>query len=324
MTNICMHRQGRGARATSTPAIWGTTPEVDHARSRTSPERLGVALFAVPMVALALVVYLAPGPWSVTTALLWATLQLPLAAWLHRRLRARQAGDLPTVGDLFELRFRAEAAEEALRHDEELLHELRATVVGITMAHQLLKTSSPEIQEATRDRLTELQDTELARLERLVVGVPERTSREVDLRDIVRPLADSLSLRGTTVECHGAAAATGRQDDISEIVHVLLANAARHAPGSAIRVTLFQTSRMAGIQVADDGPGVPSSMASRLFERGVRGPDSPGHGLGLHIAHKLAAEMGGELRLVSTTRGASFELTLPLSEGAVPCLAHSA
>jgi signal transduction histidine kinase len=273
------------------------------------------------MLALVLVVYRAPGPWSLAMAGLWASVQLPLAAWFQHRQRARY---VPSFGDLVELGSRAAAAEEALRRDEEMLHEVRATVVGITMAHQLLRTSNPEIHDATRDRLAELQDTELARLERLVVGVPERTAGDIDLRDVVRPLADSLRLRGTEVECHGNGVATGRPDDISEIVHVLLTNAARHAPGSAIRVMLFQTSTTAGIQVADDGPGVPPELASRLFERGVRGPDSPGHGLGLHIARKLAREMGGELRLEPGSSGTTFELTLPLSIGAVPCLAHSA
>jgi signal transduction histidine kinase len=266
----------------------------------------------------------APGPWGVATALLWASLPLQLAAWLRLHRRADESLDPTTLADLAELGARAEAAEAALRRDEELLHELRATVVGITMSHQLLQTSSPDIHDATRHRLTELQNSELARLERLVIGVPERTSSNVDLEDVVRPLAESMEVRGTRVECHGFGAATGRPDDITEIVHVLLANAARHAPGSVVRVTLFQTATTAGIQVADDGPGVPPTLASRLFDRGVRGPDSPGQGLGLHIARKLAREMGGELRLEPGSGGASFELTLPLAIGAVPCLAHSA
>jgi signal transduction histidine kinase len=304
--------------------VWGTTPNHPDVRSTTPLREPGVALLGVPTMALVLGVYLAPGPGTVAAALGWAAAEVPLFGWLMRRRSARDTADQPALGDVMELAFRAEAAEEALRGNEELLHELRATVVGITMAHQLLSTSDSGIQDATRDRLTALQDTELARLERLVVGVPERTSDQVELQDVVRPLADSLRLQGTDIECHGDAAATGRPDDITEIIHVLLANAARHAPGATVRVTLFETSTTAGVEVTDDGPGVPPEVASRLFERGSRGPDSPGHGLGLHIARSLAREMGGELTLEPTSNGATFQLTLPLSVGAVPCLAHSA
>jgi signal transduction histidine kinase len=320
--NVGIHDQG--TQEASAAPVWGTEPEVGDARPSTKLRELGLVLLGVPMVALALGVYLAPGPWTLALALVWASAYVQLTVWLMRRQRARSEQELPTFGDVMELSFRAEAAEEALRKDEEMLHELRATVVGITMAHQLLQASGDDIQDATRERLTELQDTELARLERLLIGVPERTSSDVDLTDVVRPLADSLRLRGTSVECHGEAAAAGRPDDITEIIHVLLANAARHAPGAEIQVTIFQTSTTAGIQVRDNGPGVPNEVATQLFERGVRGPGSPGHGLGLHIARNLAREMGGELRLEPTSRGASFELTLPLSAGAVSCLAHSA
>lgn len=304
--------------------VWGTTPQHPDDRATTPFREPGVALLGVPMVALVLGVYLAPGPSTAAIALGWAAVEVPLFRWLMGRRAARDAADQPALGDVMELAFRAEAAEEALRRDEELLHELRATVVGITMAHQLLSTSGSGIHDETRDRLTALQDTELARLERLVVGVPERTSDQVELEELVRPLADSLRLQGTDVECHGDASATGRPDDITEIVHVLLANAARHAPGATVRVNLFSTSTTAGVEVTDDGPGVPPEVASRLFERGARGPGSPGHGLGLHIARSLAREMGGELTLEPTSHGTSFQLTLPLSAGAVPCLAHSA
>lgn len=288
-------------------------------------ERLGVAsLGAVVVLLLLLELDRVSGPWGLATALLWASVPVQLAAWLHLRQRSRDAEELSALRDMAELGSRAEAAEAALRRDEELLHELRATVVGITMAHQMLRTSGSAIEDETRHRLTKLQDSELARLERLVVGVPERTSSNVDLRDVVRPLADSLSIRGTRVEWDGAGAVTGRPDDITEIVHVLLTNAARHAPGSEVRVTLFQTPVGAGVRIVDDGPGVPAELASRLFDRGVRGPDSPGHGLGLHVARKLAREMGGELSLEPSLGGATFELTLPVAIGAEPCLAHSA
>ena len=62
--------------------------------------------------------------------------------------------------------------------------------------------------------------------------------------------------------------------------------------------------------VTDNGPGIAPAVAARLFTPFVTSrPD--GLGLGLVIAHDIAEQMGGGLRLVPSPRGASFELRLP-------------
>jgi signal transduction histidine kinase len=319
--------RGQSTVRGATPRWVGDTdPGVSHAGPRLSITGLRLLVLTAPTLALVLVIDAAARPPSVLLLLVWAALQLPLVAYMQRRQLVRQASVLPTVGEMVELGSRAEAAEAALRKDEEMLHELRATVVGITMAHRLLKTAGDDIHDATRERLTQLEESEMARLERMIVGVPERTSNDIDLGSVVRPLVESLRLRGHVVDCHGHdVRAVGRPDDIAEITHVLLQNAARHARGSDVRVTVFRTSTTAGIHVSDDGPGVPSELVPRVFDRGCRGSGSHGQGLGLHIARDLARDMGGDLVLEPSSRGASFVLTLPVSqEAVVPCLAHSA
>lgn len=64
--------------------------------------------------------------------------------------------------------------------------------------------------------------------------------------------------------------------------------------------------------VSDDGPGIPPRLAERLFEPFVSGKTSDGSGLGLTISRELAANHGGDLRLIrSDADGAAFELRLP-------------
>ncbi|WP_309628795.1 HAMP domain-containing sensor histidine kinase [Brevundimonas sp.] len=66
------------------------------------------------------------------------------------------------------------------------------------------------------------------------------------------------------------------------------------------------------IRVVDDGPGIPPRLSERLFEPFVSGGSSDGTGLGLTISRELAANHGGELRLVETgPTGTTFELRLP-------------
>jgi signal transduction histidine kinase len=66
------------------------------------------------------------------------------------------------------------------------------------------------------------------------------------------------------------------------------------------------------LRVTDDGPGIPERLAGRLFEPFVSGRASEGTGLGLTISRELAANHGGELRLLDTSpEGTTFELRLP-------------
>ena len=79
-----------------------------------------------------------------------------------------------------------------------------------------------------------------------------------------------------------------------------------------IRITAETDGDTAVILIADDGPGIPPRLSERLFEAFVSGKASEGTGLGLTISRELAANHGGELRLVDTgPAGTTFEIRLP-------------
>jgi signal transduction histidine kinase len=67
------------------------------------------------------------------------------------------------------------------------------------------------------------------------------------------------------------------------------------------------------VSVADEGSGVDSADAQRIFERFERAqPRGEGTGLGLAISRRLARSMGGDVTLDSAPgEGARFTLTLP-------------
>jgi signal transduction histidine kinase len=68
------------------------------------------------------------------------------------------------------------------------------------------------------------------------------------------------------------------------------------------------------IRVQDDGAGIPAENLTRIFAGGFT-THPGGHGIGLHSAANLAAEMGGTLAAASEGpgRGATFTLLLPVS-----------
>lgn len=64
------------------------------------------------------------------------------------------------------------------------------------------------------------------------------------------------------------------------------------------------------IRIADDGPGIPRELRSRVFEAGFSTKQS-GWGIGLSLARRIVEEAHhGKLRLVPSERGATFEIIL--------------
>ncbi len=80
---------------------------------------------------------------------------------------------------------------------------------------------------------------------------------------------------------------------------------------------VFQTMNVGEhieILIADDGPGIPSELADRIFLPFVSGKDA-GTGLGLPLAQTAARDHGGRIDVVrsqSDCRGAVFTVQLPL------------
>jgi signal transduction histidine kinase len=66
------------------------------------------------------------------------------------------------------------------------------------------------------------------------------------------------------------------------------------------------------IEIADNGPGIPSALHERLFQPFSGTARSSGSGLGLAISRELIQAHGGDLILVSTgSAGTRFRLTVP-------------
>ncbi len=93
-----------------------------------------------------------------------------------------------------------------------------------------------------------------------------------------------------------------------------------HGGFGHIVVSSRREGGFAVICVQDDGPGVPEEIRDRVFDPFFTTKEvGKGTGQGLTIAHRVATEHEGWLRLDSTAeeRGARFCLALPLSSAAV-------
>ena len=222
-----------------------------------------------------------------------------------------------------ELNDRVHEVEAAVRADRERLHEITGTVAGIASASRLIHHGA-DISASRKSHLQRMLSSEIGRLERLMGERPTEVGR-VDIDGAIWPLVEAHRARGHEVEwVPNGLQAAGRPDDISEVINILLNNAAAHAPGAAAKVEVNRVEGSVEIAVSDSGPGVPSAVSDHLFEWGARGPTSTGQGIGLNVAQRLMSEQDGYLRVVThPLSGSTFIVGLP-ADGEDHDAAHSA
>jgi signal transduction histidine kinase len=103
----------------------------------------------------------------------------------------------------------------------------------------------------------------------------------------------------------------------------LIANALRYTPaGGRITVSSRAAERAVRVQVDDSGPGIPSEIRQRLFERftqwNVNGAAAGAAGLGLAIAKEIIEAHAARIFVDSTVgKGTCFTVELPMAQEAV-------
>lgn len=175
---------------------------------------------------------------------------------------------------------------------------------------------------------TELREigTDLGRLSDLANHLlllardPAALSRgPVPLRDLAADAVDRARERHPEADVDLTApqpvTVTGDRVLLGQAVWNLTENAALHAPGATVTVTVAGNEESGTVTVRDDGPGVPPEVLARLGEPFYR-PDTSrggtvGHGLGLALVRRAAELHGGTLTLESEP-GHGFTATLHL------------
>jgi two-component system phosphate regulon sensor histidine kinase PhoR len=118
----------------------------------------------------------------------------------------------------------------------------------------------------------------------------------------------------------------GDSDRLEQVLGNLIENAIKYGRQGG-RVTVgarVVQGTQAEVQVADDGPGIPTEALHRVFERfyrvdKARSREQGGTGLGLSIVKHLVQSHDGKVWAESELgRGAIFYFTIPLFESRTP------
>ncbi|HWV76192.1 MAG TPA: HAMP domain-containing sensor histidine kinase, partial [Isoptericola sp.] len=217
-------------------------------------------------------------------------------------------------------------------------HELRTPLASILGYVDLMRLEGDRLDEEQRGYLA-VVDRNARRLRSLVddlltsaqmaSGRYVLAADEIDVVQVVReavanerPAADAA---GVEVEVAGDAAVPLRSDAgrVGQVVDNLLSNAVKYSErGGRVRVTVTagtdpQGARVARLQVADQGSGIPADELEHITERFYRSRDTRrrrvrGVGLGLSLVDQIVQDHGGTMTFRSEPgRGTEVDVTLP-------------
>jgi two-component system sensor histidine kinase QseC len=202
---------------------------------------------------------------------------------------------------------RMEAAYQAERRfTSDAAHELRTPLSVLSLRLQRARLEGGPDWGAI--------DTDMRQMTHLVTSLLDLARKEQAGRDVaaqpvnfariareaaamIAPLADQAG-RALHVDLPENLPVRGRADDLRDMILNLLDNALAHGSGT-IGLQGRADPPHCILDVSDEGPALPNTLAASMFERFRKAqPSSPGIGLGLAIVRQVAESHGGTARFV--------------------------
>ncbi|MEJ8475197.1 sensor histidine kinase [Roseibium algae] len=228
-------------------------------------------------------------------------------------------------------------------------HELKNPLTSLRSAVETLPLAK---NERSRERLLEVIQHDVRRLDRLISDISDASrldaelaraqAETIDLSVVLRNIADAAKQRvdgeASTILLTVADAPgshdyemLGHDIRLGQVFSNLLDNARSFSPAeSAVRIGLSRNGTDICITVDDDGPGIRAENTDRIFERFYTDrPDGEGFGnnsgLGLSISRQIIEAHGGRISVenrlagssstgASHTVGARFTIILPAAK----------
>lgn len=223
--------------------------------------------------------------------------------------------------------------EEQKQFISDASHELKTPLTALKTTLEVYQRDKKKtIEEANRVIDQSLEQTN--RMQRLIQRLLSQSKLDsddheahvrVDLQDVVRasihdmnPLAKAKGIILENQLCE--AFIMGDRERLEELFGILLDNAIKYSPHSAIvRVVMKRSRRSVDVSVIDDGPGIPKTDHKRIFHRFYRGDasrssESESFGLGLSIAKRIVDLHHARIRVASEEgKGATFTVSFPIA-----------
>ncbi len=191
-------------------------------------------------------------------------------------------------------------------------HELGNPINSVKMALSVLRQSVRRLPAESVESYLDRSLSELGRVEDLLSSLKSFSLYEdvqvrvVDLADLVSGFAalvrPDFERRGVDLALGPSGSGCAAWVDPRALKQVLLnllansADALEGRPGARITLSTFSDEGLAGVVVADNGPGLPEEVRSHMFKPFIT-TKPEGTGLGLVIAKKMVTRMEGTIEI---------------------------
>lgn len=213
-------------------------------------------------------------------------------------------------------------------------HELRAPLATIESSLNAMKAMQPGGQLEEREELLRILDRGVQRLSKLVEELMDMTRIESGGLRLERRTVDSMELAARVVKTFEGPFAekglvlfldesgrecTGTFDPqrIEQVLTNLIENALKFTEQGRVSVRVERDPSNVVFSVKDSGPGIPTELHQKVFEKFFSLDDQPregrqGVGLGLAISKGIVEAHGGRIWINSRRgAGATFSFEIP-------------
>ncbi|HYR28234.1 MAG TPA: ATP-binding protein [Thermoanaerobaculia bacterium] len=203
-------------------------------------------------------------------------------------------------------------------------HDLRTPLSAIQMAAQLMDGESTDTEltasiTASSRRMRRLLDN-LMELSRVQSGGIVLQRERTDVAAIAERIAEESRLAfdaEVRVVLDGDTTANVDVVRVEQMLSNLVSNARHHGdPAAPVTLRVWGKESSVGLSVHNDGPEIPESLRSTLFDAftSSHAGTSRGLGLGLYIVSRVVEIHGGTISVRSSAaEGTTFEIDLPRS-----------
>ncbi|MBW2328415.1 MAG: HAMP domain-containing histidine kinase [Deltaproteobacteria bacterium] len=228
----------------------------------------------------------------------------------------------------------SELDREKIKLVAHISHELKTPLASIKEGAGLLRDELVGPMNSSQKEVVAILDKNCSKLQNLIQNILDfnmAQARKVPsdqknirldglVEEVVADHKTSILAREIQLDVKLIAAKVdGDRQQLKTVFDNLLSNAVKFTPDrGTISIRLKTDGNHALCLVKDSGPGIKEEERAQVFSPFFQGKESKkavvkGSGLGLAISREYVQAHGGNIRLLPSTQGASFAVSLPLS-----------